>query len=76
MLRDLEALDALVNDPQMPVQFVFAGKAHPLDGPGKEVLQRDRASARAIRASSARSSSSRTTTSTSAGTWCRAWTSG
>ena len=36
MLQDLEALAALVNDPQMPVQFVFAGKAHPHDGPGKE----------------------------------------
>ena len=23
----------------MPIQFVFAGKAHPHDGPGKEVLQ-------------------------------------
>src|SRR6476620_11013749 len=28
-----------MNDPQMPIQFVFAGKAHPLDVPGKEVLQ-------------------------------------
>ncbi len=37
--RDLDALAALVNDPQRPVQFVFAGKAHPHDGPGKEILQ-------------------------------------
>jgi len=28
-----------VNDPNRPVQFVFAGKAHPLDEPGKRVLQ-------------------------------------
>jgi starch phosphorylase len=28
-----------VNDPKRPVQFVFAGKAHPLDEPGKRVLQ-------------------------------------
>jgi starch phosphorylase len=32
-------LDGLVNHPQRPVQIVFAGKAHPLDGPGKHVLQ-------------------------------------
>ena len=29
----------MVNDPKRPVQFVFAGKAHPLDDPGKRVLQ-------------------------------------
>jgi starch phosphorylase len=28
-----------VNDPKRPVQFVFAGKAHPRDEPGKRVLQ-------------------------------------
>jgi starch phosphorylase len=39
LLRDLEALAGLVNHPQMPVQLIFAGKAHPLDGPGKTVLQ-------------------------------------
>ena len=39
MLRDFESLEALVNHPRMPVQLVFAGKAHPLDGPGKTVLQ-------------------------------------
>jgi starch phosphorylase len=39
LLRDLEALVSLINDPQMPVQIVFAGKAHPQDGPGKTVLQ-------------------------------------
>jgi starch phosphorylase len=39
LLQDLESLDALLNHPQMPVQLVFAGKAHPLDGPGKMVLQ-------------------------------------
>jgi starch phosphorylase len=40
LLEDMEALTSLVNDPQMPVQFVFAGKSHPHDWPGKEVLQR------------------------------------
>jgi starch phosphorylase len=39
LLRDIERLTAMVNDPKRPVQFVFAGKAHPLDEPGKRVLQ-------------------------------------
>jgi starch phosphorylase len=39
ILRDIEAVAALVNDPQMPIQFVFAGKSHPHDVPGKAVLQ-------------------------------------
>ena len=66
----------MVNDPKRPVQFVFAGKAHPHDEPGKRVLQQiARADARPA-VSPASSSSSRTTTSTSAATWCRASTSG
>lgn len=39
ILADLERLAAMVNDPKQPVQFVFAGKAHPRDEPGKRVLQ-------------------------------------
>jgi starch phosphorylase len=39
ILSDLETLASMVNDPKRPVQFVFAGKAHPLDDPGKRVLQ-------------------------------------
>jgi glycogen phosphorylase len=39
LLRDLEAIVTLVSDAQMPVQFIFAGKSHPHDRPGKEVLQ-------------------------------------
>ncbi|HTS34791.1 MAG TPA: alpha-glucan family phosphorylase [Candidatus Solibacter sp.] len=39
ILSDIERLAAMVNDPNRPVQFVFAGKAHPLDEPGKRVLQ-------------------------------------
>ena len=39
ILADLERLVAMVNDPKRPLQFVFAGKAHPLDEPGKRVLQ-------------------------------------
>ncbi len=39
LLQDLESLAKLVTHPQTPVQLIFAGKAHPLDGPGKMVLQ-------------------------------------
>lgn len=39
LLADIQRLAAMVNDPKRPVQFVFAGKAHPLDEPGKQVLQ-------------------------------------
>src|SRR5208283_406638 len=39
ILTDIERLASMVNDPNRPVQFVFAGKAHPMDEPGKRVLQ-------------------------------------
>ena len=39
ILADMEKLASMVNDPNRPVQFVFAGKAHPMDEPGKRVLQ-------------------------------------
>jgi starch phosphorylase len=39
ILADIEKLASMVNDPKRPVQFVFAGKSHPLDEPGKKVLQ-------------------------------------
>jgi starch phosphorylase len=39
ILADIEKLSSMVNDPKRPVQFVFAGKAHPPDDPGKRVLQ-------------------------------------
>ena len=39
LVRDIERLATMVNDPKRPVQFVFSGKAHPLDEPGKRVLQ-------------------------------------
>jgi len=39
ILADMERLAAMVNDPKRPVQFVFAGKAHPHDEPGKLMLQ-------------------------------------
>jgi starch phosphorylase len=39
LLADIELLTSMVNDPKYPVQFIFAGKAHPRDEPGKRVLQ-------------------------------------
>ncbi len=39
VLADIQRLAAMVNDPKRPVQFLFAGKAHPHDEPGKAVLQ-------------------------------------
>jgi starch phosphorylase len=39
ILADLQKLASMVNDPKRPVQFLFAGKAHPHDEPGKLVLQ-------------------------------------
>jgi len=38
VMRDIERIAALVNDPQRPIQFIFAGKAHPRDMPGKGFL--------------------------------------
>jgi starch phosphorylase len=39
ILKNFERVVSIVNDSQMPVQFVFAGKAHPRDRPGKDILQ-------------------------------------
>ena len=39
ILADMQRLAGMVNDPKRPVQFLFAGKAHPHDEPGKVVLQ-------------------------------------
>jgi starch phosphorylase len=40
VLSDEERLRRLLHDPHRPVQFVFAGKAHPADEEGKRMLQR------------------------------------
>jgi starch phosphorylase len=39
LFHDVDRLQRLLCDPRRPVQIVFAGKAHPADNPGKEVLQ-------------------------------------
>lgn len=38
-LKDLERLDNIVNDPERPVQFIIAGKAHPKDQAGKDLIK-------------------------------------
>jgi glycogen phosphorylase len=40
ILSDLDRLAAMVNDPDRPIQIIFAGKAHPADEPGKQLIQR------------------------------------
>lgn len=39
LFKDLNRLDKIVNNPKRPVQFVFAGKAHPADTAGKEFIK-------------------------------------
>jgi starch phosphorylase len=39
VFRHLDKIIALVNDTNRPVQFVFAGKAHPRDNEGKRYMQ-------------------------------------
>jgi starch phosphorylase len=39
LLRDPERLIKLLKDKDKPVQLIFAGKAHPMDIPGKELIR-------------------------------------
>lgn len=39
LFRDLERLSEIVNDFERPVQFIFAGKAHPADGGGQALIK-------------------------------------
>ncbi len=40
ILADQERLRRILTDTERPVQFIFAGKAHPLDNEGKEYIRR------------------------------------
>lgn len=40
LFRDLDRLRSILKNPQRPVQILFAGKAHPADKPGQELVQR------------------------------------
>ncbi|MEZ5103684.1 MAG: alpha-glucan family phosphorylase [Draconibacterium sp.] len=39
LFRNLERLAKIVNDPKRPVQFIFAGKAHPADKAGQDLIR-------------------------------------
>ena len=39
LFRNLERLSELVNNPERPVQFIFAGKAHPADKAGQDLIK-------------------------------------
>lgn len=39
LIQDPERLIKLLTDPERPVQLIFAGKAHPKDEPGKEMIR-------------------------------------
>ena len=39
LFRDLDRLAEIVNDPKQPVQFLFAGKAHPADKAGQDLIK-------------------------------------
>ena len=39
ILRDTDRLARILNDPNRPVQIIFAGKAHPHDDDGKELIR-------------------------------------
>ncbi|MBX3435110.1 MAG: alpha-glucan family phosphorylase [Pirellulales bacterium] len=38
-IRDIDTICELLDDGNRPVQFIFAGKAHPADEPGKKFIQ-------------------------------------
>ena len=40
LFTDLNRLSRIVNNEKFPVQFIFAGKAHPADGAGKDLIKR------------------------------------
>ena len=40
LFTNLDRLAAIVNNKQRPVQFIFAGKAHPNDKPGQDLIKR------------------------------------
>ena len=75
IFHDMPRLLKLLTNPERPVQLVFAGKAHPADKPGQEVLRRVHEATLMPELAGA-SCSSRTTTSTSGVTWCKGSTCG
>lgn len=46
LMRSPERLAAMLNNTTRPIQFIFAGKAHPRDGAGKELIKQINAAAK------------------------------
>jgi len=40
LFSDMDRIAALLNDSQHPVQIIYAGKAHPADEPGKQLIKK------------------------------------
>ena len=40
LFNDLDRLEKIVNNEKFPVQFIYAGKAHPADGMGQDLIRR------------------------------------
>ena len=76
LFNDLDRLRRIVGDQERPVLFLFAGKAHPADEPGQELIRTIAHMARQAGVRGHASCSSRATTCISRGAWCPAWTSG
>ena len=39
LFTNIERLDRIINNPERPVQFIFAGKAHPADKAGQDLIK-------------------------------------
>jgi len=39
IFRDIARIQKLLNNPEKPMQIIFAGKAHPADGPAHEIIK-------------------------------------
>jgi glycogen phosphorylase len=39
IFHDMKRLSRILNNPEQPVQIIFAGKAHPADDPGKSLIE-------------------------------------
>lgn len=39
LFKDINRLNKILNNPAKPVQFIFAGKAHPADGAGQDLIK-------------------------------------
>ena len=76
ILRDPERLARILNQPGRPVQIIFAGKAHPRDTPGKELIRQVIDNGAASRVPPPHRVPGRLRHGRGRATWCRAWTCG